>query len=68
MPSKTPKQKRFMAAVAHNAEFASEVGVPQTVGREFFNADQRRARRQSVERAFKRGKHERRSNRPERAA
>ena len=28
-----------MAAVAHNPKFAKEVGVPQSVGKEFNNAD-----------------------------
>jgi hypothetical protein len=35
MPSKTPKQKRFMAAVANNPKFAKKVGVPSKVGKEF---------------------------------
>ena len=39
MPSKTPKQARFMAAVAHNPKFAQKVGVPQEVGEEFNDAD-----------------------------
>ena len=40
MPSKTPKQARFMAAVAHNPSFAKKVGVPQSVGEEFNEADE----------------------------
>lgn len=39
MPSKTPKQKKFMRAVAHSPDFAKKVGVPQTVGQEFEAAD-----------------------------
>lgn len=39
MPSTTPKQKRFMAAVANNPSFAKKVGVPQSVGQEFAKAD-----------------------------
>jgi hypothetical protein len=39
MPSKTPKQERFMAAVAHSPKFAKKVGVPQSVGKEFSEAD-----------------------------
>ena len=35
MPSKTPKQARFMQAVAHNLKFAKKVKVPQKVGNEF---------------------------------
>lgn len=42
MPSKSPKQKRFMAAAAHDAVFAKKVGISQTVAREFNRADQRR--------------------------
>jgi len=39
MPSSTPKQARFMAAIAHNPGFAKRVGVPQSVGRDFNAAD-----------------------------
>ena len=39
MPSKTPKQKKFMAAVANSPKFAKKVGVPQSVGKEFAAAD-----------------------------
>lgn len=39
MPSSTPKQARFMAAVAHDPKFAQKVKVPQSVGREFNQAD-----------------------------
>lgn len=39
MPSSTPKQARFMAAVAHDKEFAKKAGVPQEVGKEFNEAD-----------------------------
>jgi len=39
MPSKTPKQKKFMAAVANSPKFAKKVGVPQSVGKEFAKAD-----------------------------
>lgn len=39
MPSKSKKQARFMAAVAHNPKFAKRVGVKQSVGREFNQAD-----------------------------
>ena len=39
MPSKTPKQERFMAAVANSPKFAKKVGVPQSVGKEFAKAD-----------------------------
>ena len=39
MPSTSKKQHNFMAAVANNPEFAKKVGVPQTVGKEFSEAD-----------------------------
>lgn len=39
MPSTSAKQHRFMEAIAHNKAFAKKAGVPQSVGREFANAD-----------------------------
>ena len=42
MPSSTKKQARFMAAVAHSPSFAKKVGVPQSVGKEFNQADKGR--------------------------
>ena len=39
MPSKTPKQARFMQAVANKPKFAKEVKVPQSVGQDFAAAD-----------------------------
>lgn len=39
MPSKTPAQARLMAAAAHDPEFAKKAGVPQSVAREFNQAD-----------------------------
>ena len=39
MPSSSAKQHRFMEAVAHNPAFAKKVGVPQSVGKDFSNAD-----------------------------
>jgi len=39
MPSTSKKQHNFMAAIAHNPAFAKKVGVPQSVGKEFNNAD-----------------------------
>jgi len=39
MPSKSKKQARFMAAIAHSPEFAKKAGVPQSVGEEFNKAD-----------------------------
>ena len=42
MPSTSKKQHNFMAAVAHSPEFAKKAGVPQSVGKEFSNADKGR--------------------------
>jgi len=39
MPSKSKAQHNFMAAVANNPSFAKKTGVPQSVGKEFNNAD-----------------------------
>lgn len=39
MPSSSPKQARFMAAIAHDPKFAAKVGVPVRVGQEFNAAD-----------------------------
>ena len=39
MPSTSKKQHNFMAAIANNSKFAKKVGVPQSVGKEFNNAD-----------------------------
>ena len=39
MPSTSKKQHRFMEAVAHSPSFAKKVGVPQSVGQDFSNAD-----------------------------
>lgn len=39
MPSSSPKQARFMAAIAHNPSFAKKAGVPQKVGKDFNAAD-----------------------------
>ena len=42
MPSKSKAQHNFMAAVANNPTFAKKVGVPQSVGKEFNQADKGR--------------------------
>lgn len=39
MPSKTPSQARLMAGAAHDPKFAKKVGVPQSVAREYNQAD-----------------------------
>ncbi len=42
MPSSSKKQSDFMRAVAHSPEFAKKAGVPQSVGKDFSNADKGR--------------------------
>ena len=42
MPSKSKAQHNFMAAVANNPAFAKKAGVPQSVGKEFNQADKGR--------------------------
>lgn len=39
MPSTSSKQHRFMEAVAHDPGFAKRAGVPQSVGKDFAEAD-----------------------------
>jgi len=42
MPSKSKAQHNLMEGVAHNAAFAKKVGIPQSVGRDFAEADKRK--------------------------
>jgi hypothetical protein len=42
VPSTSKKQHNFMAAVANNPSFAKKAGVPQSVGKEFNQADKGR--------------------------
>lgn len=39
MPSTSKRQAKFMAAAAHNKEFAKKVGIDQKVAKEFNKAD-----------------------------
>ena len=39
MPSSSKKQHNFMAAIANSPAFAKKVGIPQSVGKDFSNAD-----------------------------
>jgi hypothetical protein len=39
MPSTSKKQHNFMEAIAHNKSFAKKVGIPQSVGEHFSQAD-----------------------------
>ena len=40
MPSTSDKQRRFMAAAAHDPAFAERAGIPQSVAKDFNQADQ----------------------------
>jgi hypothetical protein len=42
MPSVSKKQHNLMAAVAHNPAFAKKVGISQSVGKDFSEADKNR--------------------------
>jgi hypothetical protein len=48
MPSVTMKQARMMQAAAHNKEFAKKVGIPQSVAKDFNNADKKKTNWHSV--------------------
>ena len=39
MPSKSKAQHNLMAMVAHDPKAAKRLGIPQSVGKEFNNAD-----------------------------
>ena len=52
MPSVSAKQKRTMQAAAHNKAFADKMDIPQSVAREFYEADKRKARRASISKAI----------------
>ncbi len=43
MPSKSKKQRKFMQAAAHNKDFAKKAGVPQSVAKEFNEADKKKS-------------------------
>jgi hypothetical protein len=42
IPSTSKKQHNFMAAIAHSPSFAKKAGVPQSVGKDFNEADKGR--------------------------
>jgi pantoate kinase len=44
-PSKTPRQKKFMAAAAHSKEFAKKAGISQKVAKEFHKADKKKGKK-----------------------
>ena len=41
MPSKSKAQHKLMQAVAHSPEFAKKVGMLQSVGKDFVEADKK---------------------------
>lgn len=41
MPSKSTKQKKFMAAAANNPSFAKKAGISTKVAKEFHAADKK---------------------------
>lgn len=47
MPSVSKKQHRTMQAAAHNPAFAKKVGIPQSVARDFSEADKRQGKYQA---------------------
>jgi hypothetical protein len=53
MPSTSKKQHNFMAAVAHSPSFAKKAGVPQSVGKDFSNADKGKTFKQGGDMASK---------------
>ena len=56
MPSTSAKQRRTMAAAAHDPAFAKKVGIPVSVAKEFNQADQARPRRPILHKPKGRGK------------
>lgn len=58
MPTVSNKQEHLMQAVAHNPEFAHEVGIPQAVAKEFVKEDSIQFMHGIVEGAlFEQGRH-----------
>lgn len=45
MPSKSAKQRKFMAAAANNPKFARKAGIPTKVAKEFHRADKAKKKR-----------------------
>jgi hypothetical protein len=56
MGSTSKRQADLMRAVAHSPKFAKKVGIPVSVGQEFFKADQAKARRGSISTAMQKAK------------
>lgn len=55
MPSTSPKQAAFMAAVAKSPAFAKKAGVSQSVGKEFHEADKRKRGKKGLREYLVRG-------------
>ena len=53
MPSSSKKQHNFMAAIANSPAFAKKVGIPQSVGKDFSNADKGKTFKQGGDMATK---------------
>lgn len=47
MPSVSQKQHNLMEAVAHSKEFAKKAGIPQSVGKDFVSADEKKAKKKN---------------------
>ncbi len=53
MPSVSDKQEKLFRAVAKNPKFAHKVGIPQSVGEDFFEADQaKKGKKNKVEKRY----------------
>ena len=46
MPSKSKKQHAMMQAVAHSSDFSKKIGIPQSIGTDFMQADKKAGRYQ----------------------
>jgi hypothetical protein len=54
MPSTSDKQRRFMAAAAHDPEIAKRAGIPQSVAKKFNQADKGKKLAEAMKRMPKR--------------
>jgi hypothetical protein len=54
MPSTSDKQRRFMAAAAHDPAFAKRAGIPQSVAKDFNQADKGKKLAEAMKRMPKR--------------
>jgi len=54
MPSHSDKQRRFMAAAAYDPAFAKRVGIPQSVAKDFNQADKGKKLAEAMKRMPKR--------------